>query len=153
MIRIKFFLIFFMLSTRLLFSQNNIDSISKIIPFLENKIWQIQSVETIGQLPEFGLDTTIVYSFEEFTIEQEVIKGGFAVLRKDIRNGSIMLDILHFIPPYDFSLKCENRKIIMDYVDEEFLDEIIEINERIFKIKRIYKQGKYNDIIIVLKKL
>ena len=153
MIRIKFSLIFFLLSTRLLFSQNNIDSISKIISFLENKTWQIHSVEAQGQLPEFGLDTTIVYSFGAFITEEKKIKGEISVDKKDIKKGEVIVRIMIHYPSYNFLLTYDDDKIKIDYGNEEFSDEILEINERFFKVKRWYKHCKNNNAIIIFKKL
>ena len=153
MIKIKFCITLFIFSTQFLFSQNSIDSIFKIIPFLENKTWQINSVESVGQIPEFGLDTSIIYSFGELIIEKNKIKGECALCLKDYRAGEVIIKIMLHYPFYSFLMSWNADKIKLDYEDEEFSDEILEINERVFRIKRSYKPDEYNSILITFKKL
>ena len=89
-----------------------------------------------GQIPEFGLDTSIIYSFGEFKVEEKKVNGECALTLKGYRQGEVVIMIMLHYPSYDFSMSWYADKIKLDYDDEEFSDEILEINERIFRIKR-----------------
>lgn len=147
---------FLFLSRESLLGQSSIDTLLKISSYLENKSWQIQSIEPKERKPEFLLDinlldTTIVYCFDSLNIQNNELKGSYAITQRAIRRGEVVLRLFTDGSNYFFSVKNLGRTIIK-YDDDAFLDEILELNDTIFTIKRIYKNDEYASTIIRFKK-
>lgn len=141
-----------------LYGQFPIDTLSKIKSLLENNSWQIQSIEPKINTKEFFwdfnlLDTNAVYSFGKIFLKENSLKGSYIIGKKSVRGKETIMHIFTDGPAYFFTIR-DLKAINIIYDDNDFFDEIAELNlnDNIFSIKRIYKDGRYPCLLIRFKK-